>query len=193
MNRQTMMKSSLLLLTMALLAGLQAMAQPEPEKPALAIRNFLWVNTDYCTGGQPKLEDLAALKAQGVRAIINLRRPAEYDHAPNQTLRGHAAEEARAKELGLRYFNIPVDPEAPADAQAEEFLKLMADSANRPAFIHCASASRVGAFWMIWRVRAQGWSLEEAEKEADRIGLSNPRTRAFAREHLARQSKKPPE
>lgn len=169
---------------------------PAEEKLALPIKNFLWINTDYCTGGQPRilrgqprivrgqpaLDDLAKLKAQGVRAIINLRRPSEYDHA---------AEQARAKQLGLRYFNLPVDSNAPIDAQAEEFLKLMADPENRPAFIHCASANRVGAFWMIWRVRAQGWTLEDAEKEAERIGLRNPRTRAFVHDFLARQPRKP--
>ncbi len=164
--------------------------QTAPETQVLPIKNFLRINTDFCTGGQPSLDDLAKLKEQGVRAIINLRRPSEYDHAPNQTVQGHAAEEARARELGLRYFNIPVDPNAPTDEQVEEFLKLMTDPANRPAFIHCSAANRVGAFWMIWRVRVQGWTLEEAEKEADRIGLANPKTRAFARDHLARHAKK---
>jgi len=162
--------------------------EPVAEPQALPIKNFLRINSDFCTGGQPRivrgqpsLDDLAKLKEQGVRAIINLRRPSEYDHA---------AEEARAKELDLRYVNIPVDSNAPTDEQVEEFLKLMADAANRPAFIHCASANRVGGFWMIWRVRAQSWTLEAAEKEADRIGLANPKTRAFARDHLARFAQK---
>ena len=155
--------------------------EPVAEPQALPIKNFLRINTDFCTGGQPALDGLAKLKEQGVRALINLRRPSEYDHA---------AEEARAKELDLRYFNLPVDSNAPTDEQVEEFLKLMADPANRPAFIHCSAANRVGAFWMIWRVRAQGWTLEEAEKEADRIGLANPKTRAFARDHLARFAQK---
>ncbi len=69
------------------------------EQSAPDIRNFLRVNKDFCTGGQPRLEHLEQLKAEGVKAILNLRRPSE-----------HRAEEeaAKAKELGLRYFNIPV-------------------------------------------------------------------------------------
>ena len=63
------------------------------------IRNFLRVNKDFCTGGQPKLEHLEKLKADGVKSIINLRQPSEHRAAE---------EEAKAKELGLRYFNIPV-------------------------------------------------------------------------------------
>ena len=57
------------------------------------------VNDQFCTGGQPRLEHLAKLKAEGVKAVINLRPPSE--HAP-------AEEEAAVKESGLRYFNIPV-------------------------------------------------------------------------------------
>ena len=57
------------------------------------IRNFLRVNKDFCTGGQPKLEHLEKLKADGVKAIINLRQPSEHRAAE---------EEAKAKELGLK-------------------------------------------------------------------------------------------
>ena len=41
------------------------------------IRNFLRVNENICTGGQPTLAQLAELKAGGVRAVLNLRRPTE--------------------------------------------------------------------------------------------------------------------
>src|SRR5690242_14248345 len=59
-----------------------------------SIRNFLRINKDFCTGGQPRLEHLQQLKAEGVKAIINLRQPSEHRAAE---------EEAKAKELGLRY------------------------------------------------------------------------------------------
>ena len=153
------------------------------------IRNFLRLNEQVCTGGQPTLEELEKLKREGVRGILNLRRPTE-----KQTLvpggepipYDAAAEAAEAQRLGLQYFNIPVDGEAPTDAQVEDFLKITADEANRPLFIHCASANRVGGFWMIRRVLVDGWSVDEAEKEARRIGLRNPKTEAFARDYIAR-------
>src|SRR6185295_10555731 len=107
------------------------------------IRNFLRVNKDFCTGGQPKLEHLEMLKKDGVKAIINLRQPSE--HRADE-------EEAKAKELGLRYFNIPVVFAEPKEEQVTEFLKITDDPKNRPAFIHCTAAIRVGAFWMIRRV-----------------------------------------
>src|SRR6185503_17894762 len=140
------------------------------------IRNFLRVNKDFCTGGQPKLEHLEKLKAEGVKAIINLRQPSE-----------HRAEEeaAKAKELGLRYFNIPVVYGNPNEAQVEEFLKITDDAENRPAFIHCTAAIRVGAFWMIRRVLRDGWKVEDAEAEAVKIGLREaPHWNEFARKYI---------
>jgi len=126
------------------------------------IRNFLRVNETFCTGGQPTMESLEKLKADGVRAIINLRVPSEHDAA---------AEEAKAKSLGLRYVNIPVLGTDPKDAQVDDFLKATDDAQNRPAFIHCGSANRVGAFWMIRRVLRDKWSVADAEAEALKIGM----------------------
>ena len=125
------------------------------------IRNFLRVNENFCTGGQPRLEHLPKLKSEGVKAIINLRQPSE--HRAEE-------EEAKAKELGLRYFNIPVVYRDPKEEQVTEFLKITDDPANRPAFIHCTAAIRVAGFWMIRRVLRDGWKFEDAEAEAHKIG-----------------------
>ena len=146
------------------------------------IRNFLRVNTDFCTGGQPRLEHLAKLKADGVKAIINLRQPSEH-RAPE--------EEEQAKQLGIRYFNIAVAFGNPTEAQATEFLKLTDDPQNRPAFIHCTAAIRVGAFWMIRRVLRDGFTIEAAEEEAKKVGLQNaPHLNEFARNYIEKNRKK---
>ena len=126
-----------LVVAVALLAFASSVAALQEGPP---IRNFLRVKKEFCTGGQPRNEHLSKLKDEGVRAIINLRQPGE-----------HRAEEekAEAERLGLRYFNIPVAFAEPKEEQVTEFLKLTDDAANRPAFIHCTGAVRVGAFWMI--------------------------------------------
>ena len=147
------------------------------------IRNFLRVNEQFCTGGQPRLEHLEKLKSEGVKAIINLRQPSE-----------HRAEEeaAKAKELGLRYFNIPVVYRDPKDEQVTEFLKITDDPANRPAFIHCTAAIRVAAFWMIRRVLRDGWKFEDAEAEANKIGnlKEGAHLVEFARKYIEKNQKK---
>lgn len=163
----------------ALLLVTVAFAAPQETPP---IRNFLRVNKEFCTGGQPRNEHLAKLKEEGVKAIINLRPPGE-----------HRAEEERAEaeRLGLRYFNIPVVFRDPKDEQVTEFLKLTDDEANRPAFIHCTGAIRVGAFWMIRRVLRDGWTVEDAEKEAEQIGLREaPHLNEFARAYIEKNGKK---
>jgi len=146
------------------------------------IREFLRINKDFCTGAQPRLEHLQKLKDEGVRAIINLRVPSE--HRADE-------EEAMAKKLGLKYFNIPVAFGDPKEEQVTEFLKITDDEANRPAFIHCARAIRVGAFWMIRRVLRDGWTLEDAEKEAGKIGLrESPHLSEFAKKYIEKYRNK---
>src|ERR1044071_9482690 len=169
------MKITLLLIL--LVAFSAAMAQDTSD-----IRNFLRVNKDFCTGGQPRLEHLEKLKADGVKSIINLRQPSEHRAAE---------EEAKAKELGLRYFNIPVAYGNPNEEQVAEFLKLTDNPENLPVFIHCTAAIRVGAFWMIRRVLRDGWKVEDAEREAEKVGLrESPHWVEFARQYIEKHRSK---
>jgi uncharacterized protein (TIGR01244 family) len=155
-------------------------AQIQKEQPA--IYNFTLVNEQFCTSGQPKFEALEKLKAEGVKSILNLRTPGEHRAAD---------EEARAKEVGLKYFNIPVVYRDPKEEQATEFLKITDDPANRPMLIHCTAAIRVGAFWMIRRVLRDGWTVEAAEEEARKIGLREaPHLTEFAKAYIAKYGKK---
>ncbi len=162
----------------ALLAGATSLAQQEfPD-----IKNFLRVEKDVCTGGQPAMSDLEKMKEQGVKAVLNLRRAEEYN----------AEEEAaKVKELGLAYFHIPVNGAEPKDEQAAEFLKITSDRQNRPLFIHCSSANRVGAFWMIRRVLVDKWTVEKAEEEAVKMGIRLPALKTFARDYIARHNAAP--
>jgi uncharacterized protein (TIGR01244 family) len=144
---------------------------------------FLRLNDQVWTGGQPTLDHLAKLKEEGIKVVINLRPPGEH--------KGER-EEAKAKELGLRYLNVPVVYNAPKDEDADQFLKLTdKELANGPVFIHCAAAIRVGAFWMIRRAMRDGWTYEQALEEANKIGLRNrPHLVEFARGYIERHRKK---
>ena len=178
------MKMRLNLILTLMLIAVPAMAQQDAtaQQEVPPIRNFLRVNAEFCTGGQPRLEHLEKLKAEGVKAIINLRVPTE--HRAEE-------EEAKAKALGLRYFNIPVVYMDPKEEQATEFLRITDDPANRPAFIHCTAAIRVGAFWMIRRVVRDGWTVEAAEEEAKKVGLREaPHLTEFVRNYIAKHPKK---
>jgi uncharacterized protein (TIGR01244 family) len=171
------MKTIIGLSVMVLLVSLPVFAQDSVPP----IRNFIRMNKEFCTGAQPRLEHLEMLKKEGVKAIINLRQTSEHRAAE---------EEAKAKELGLRYFNIPVAFGSPKDEQVDEFLRITDDVANQPAFVHCAAGIRVGAFWMIRRVLRDGFTIEAAEKEAEQIGLrDSPHLNEFARSYISKHRK----
>jgi uncharacterized protein (TIGR01244 family) len=172
------MKSILTFIIVFLLAGVSIKAQQEVPP----IRNFVRMSDEFCTGAQPRIEHLERLKAEGVKAIINLRPPTEHRAAE---------EEAEAKKLGLRYFNIPFVFGEPKEEQATEFLKITDEVENRPAFFHCAAGIRAGALWMIRRVLRDGWTVERAEQEAQKIGLrESPHLNEFARKYIEKHRKK---
>jgi uncharacterized protein (TIGR01244 family) len=167
-----------LLFPLLLILSSQAPAQTQELGP---IRNFLQVTPEFCTGAQPRIEHFAKLKADGVKAVLNLRTPGE-----------HRAEEERTtvEQLGLKYFNIPVVYRDPVDAQVDEFLKITDDPANRPMFIHCTAAIRVGAFWAIRRAVRDGLSADAALEEGRKVGLTNaPHLEEFARRYIAAHKK----
>jgi uncharacterized protein (TIGR01244 family) len=170
------MKSLKWVVVLVCLFAIPAVAQ------APAIQNFLKINTEFCSGGQPTAAHLAELKAQGITAVINLRTVGEAGFDA-------AAEEADVKKLGMKYFHIPVSNQAPRDEQASEFLKITDDAKNRPVFIHCGSANRVGAFFMIRRVLRDGMTFDAAKAEATKIGLRSAALEAFAKQYIEKNKK----
>ena len=141
-----------------------------------SIRNFLRVSTDVCTGGQPRPEHFAALKADGVKTVLSLRTPGEYRVAE---------EEAAVKAAGLSFINIPVVYAAPTAESVDEFLRVTDDVSNRPIFIHCTAAIRVGGFWLIRRVLRDNWTWDAALAEARKIGLVGaPHLEDFAKQYI---------
>ena len=152
--------------------------QPKP------IPSFFRVNESVCTGGQPTDAAIEDLAKQGVKSIINLRRPGESVDP--------VAEGERVQKLGIRYYSIPIDAKAIADSQIEEFMRLVGDPENAPLFIHCAAANRVGGLWLIYRVLKDGWSVEKADEEAKNIGLRSQELRQYALDYIARRQPEKP-
>ena len=159
------------------------MQTPAPAGQDLPpIRAFFQPSPEFCTGGQPRMEHFAKLKADGVKAVLNLRTPGEH--------RADEEREAVAK-AGLKYFNIPVVYTAPTDAQVDEFLTITDDKTNRPMFIHCTAAIRVGAFWAIRRAVRDGLTVDAALEDGRKVGLVNaPHLEEFVRKYVAAHPKK---
>jgi len=91
---------------------------------------------------------------------------------------------AAAQAAGLKYIHLPFNAAAPDPKVVDSFLAAVADKSNQPVFIHCGSANRVGAVWMIKRALQDGWDVDKARAEGEAIGLSNAQLAAFAVEYI---------
>lgn len=99
---------------------------------------------------QPDFEDLIALKQQGIRSVINLRKEA-------------VESEFFSKQCGLNYLHLAVvDWDLPSPEQVQLFIEFLKAPENQPALVHCAAGvGRTGTFVACYRI-SQGMSSEEA-------------------------------
>jgi len=146
------------------------------------VPRVLCLDGSFATGAQPAQTAFAKMAANGFHSFMSLRTPAEGIDLERERL--------LVEKNGLRYFNIPVVSSAPRKEQADEFIQIVNEKANHPMLIACASANRVGAFMMIYRVVGQGWSEQKALAEANRIGLRSETLKRFAREYIAQRNAK---
>ena len=99
------------------------------------------------------------------------------------------AEAAAAKAAGVTYVSLPFNGASPDPAVVERFLKAVTEPANQPVFLHCATANRAAALWMIKRMLVDGWDADRAGAEATALGMTNPALRAFALDYVASHKK----
>lgn len=142
------------------------------------IRNFSRVDATIGCGGATDATAFPILKKDGFVSVINLRLASE----PGANVE---AATTAARQAGLKYIHLPFDAAAPDEKIIESFLAAVADKGNQPVYIHCGSANRVGAVWMIKRVLQDGWALDRARTEAQAIGLTSAQLDAFATKYIS--------
>lgn len=106
------------------------------------------VGDDMFIGGQPTEKALRDLRAKGVTTVVNLRMPEEM-------ARVKFDEAALAKELGMKYVNIPMrgTPENPyGPKQLDTFAAAMAE-ADGKVLLHCTIAWRASHMWAAYLIR----------------------------------------
>jgi len=158
-------------------------AQSQVKKQTVeGITNFAQVETTVACAGAVKPSSVAAIKKMGFASIINLRldteKGAEID-----------AEAAAAKAVGIHFFHLPLDGNAPDPAVADRFLKTITEAGNQPAFIHCASGNRAAAMWLIKRVLVDKWDSDRALEEASQLGSMSPAMKTFALDYIQAHKK----
>ena len=144
--------------------------------------NVTRVDATVACGGATSVEAFPELKKRGFASIINLRLESE----PGADI---PSARAAAEKIGLIYIHIPVDSSNPSTQSADAFLDAVSKPVNQPVYIHCASANRVAAMWLIKRVVIDGWDVQRATAEAEAIGLNKPYWKQFALDYLAKRGK----
>jgi uncharacterized protein (TIGR01244 family) len=158
------------LLLCATLAGAQSGVTKETVS---GITNFSKVETTVACAGATTPAALADVKKMGYNSVINLRMASEAGAQIEE-------EAAAAKAAGINYIHLPFNAQSPDPALVDNFLKAVTDKSNQPAFIHCASANRAAALWMVKRIAVDKWDVAQATAEAEALGLTNPNLKAFA-------------
>jgi uncharacterized protein (TIGR01244 family) len=146
------------------------------------IVNFSRVDAVVACGGATETSALDGLAKDGFKSVINLRLASEA----NANIELNAA---HAKTLGLNYIHIPFNGQQPDTKVVDQFLAAIANKANQPVYVHCGSASRVGAVWLVKRVLQDGWTVEKATEEAKLIGLRSDALEKFALDYIAAHKK----
>lgn len=158
----------------SVVAGAQVTRENVP-----GITNFARVETTVACAGATPPAAVSTVKQMGYNSIINMRQAGEAGAELE-------AEAAAAKAAGITYIHLPFNAAAPDPAVVDRFLTAVTTPANQPAFLHCASANRVSAIWMIKRMLVDKWDAERASTEAAALGLTNPALKTFALDYVAK-------
>ena len=127
------------------------------------ITNFSHVETTIACAGATTPAGVAEVKRLGYASIINLRQASEAGADVE-------AEAAAAKAANITYIHLPFNTASPDPAVVDQFLTAVTAKANQPAFVHCASANRAAALWMVKRMLADGWDADRAGKKPPTSG-----------------------
>ncbi len=129
--------------------------------------------------GQPSPDDIAVLKEKGIQRVITLRTDGEVDWD----------EAGKVKQAGIEFVKIPFGrPDSLTDQVFDKVRKALKDH-QKPTLLHCGSANRVGAVWLTYRVLDEGVPVDQAIKEAKRVGLRSSAYLQKALDYIRRHSK----
>lgn len=112
-------------------------------------------------GAQPGKSGYATLKAMGVKTVIDLRTT--------------ASEKSEVEAAGMKAVAIPMEMSRDGlKEKVDRVVALMADPANQPVYVHCRHGQdRTGIVVAAFRMKEQGWSLEDAEAEMQSFGFND--------------------
>jgi protein tyrosine/serine phosphatase len=147
-----------------------------PKRFATVVDGRLY-RSGSVTPGQ--LERLSRQK--GIRTVLSLLDPA----APESV-----AEKEAAEQLGLRWCNVPLRGNGDSTPAERELIKaVLFDPGNAPLLVHCAAGTnRTGLAIGMYRLREQGWALEQVMEEMYAFDFEDEPHHENLRAALAREA-----
>lgn len=134
------------------------MADPEH------IYNWLRLDENITTSGQPTEDELVELKNLGVSDVINLALHSHEKSLPDEA--------ASLEKLGINYIHIPVAFDAPTESDFNQFCAAITELQGKQVHVHCIVNARVSAFF--YRYRREKSSMGEKSARADMHKIWNP-------------------
>ena len=130
-----------------------------------AIYNYLPINAQLATSGQPTTNQFNAIQRAGYSIIINLA-PANAENA----LRN---EPAVVASLGMDYINIPIKFSNPSQQDFEKFVSLLQRHSHQKIWVHCAANMRVSCFIFKYRTAILGTNPNHSQADLRKIWQPN--------------------
>jgi protein tyrosine phosphatase (PTP) superfamily phosphohydrolase (DUF442 family) len=134
----------------------------------------LKVSDTLSRGARLDAADYPRLKNEGFKTLVDLTAEGTND-------------EKYGKANGLNVVQIPViDNSHPTNAQVKQFLDVVTNPANQPAYVHCeAGKGRTGIFTACYRMAVEGWDLNKTMQEAQSLGMGLPNQIKFVTDFSA--------
>jgi len=147
----------------------ESIAQPTTNTSATAevlsqvIPNFGVVTPMLLRGGQPSEQGFTALKAAGIKTVINLRDGKKDISNEKEIVEG----------LGMKSVSIPLSVfKTVNDNHIDQFLKVVNDPKNQPVYVHCRQGmDRCGTMVGIYRLTQQNWAASDTYNEMLKYGF----------------------
>ena len=131
-----------------------------------AIYNFYKVSDKLACAGQPGEGQLASIKDDGYKVVINLGlTDGKY------ALKDEAAS---VKELGMAYHHIPVLFDSPQITELASFIGLMKRHSDEKIFVHCAANYRASVFTGLYLFAANKLDEESLQEFIENVWQPNP-------------------
>jgi protein tyrosine phosphatase (PTP) superfamily phosphohydrolase (DUF442 family) len=146
-----------------------ATPKPIPAERPTGIDEFTRVKDGVFAGRRPTLDGLDWLQAKGYKTVVHVRRPQDADETDRR----------QVEKRGMRFVSLPVTPETLTQEWADEFNKVIGDTAGQPVFVYGQDPATAAVAWYLHLRTAEFLTHDEARVRATRLGLADEKSDLF--------------